>query len=79
VEIGLLFLVDVGFEEEKKVWETTEIDIKLGFCSSVHYKPTQANYHTGGQIRPKIIPANFGGSRFIGLGAVGRAIFWLCL
>jgi hypothetical protein len=47
--------------------------MKPGFRTSALYEPTQTNFCTGGQIRTKIIPANFGVSRFIGLGAVGGA------
>jgi hypothetical protein len=53
--------------------------MNMEFCSSAPHGPTQTNSCTGGQIRTKDAPANFVGSRFIGLGAVGGAIFWLSL
>jgi hypothetical protein len=47
----------------------------MGFRSFTSHRPTQTNFSTGGQIRTKIMPAHFGVSRFIGLGAVGVLFF----
>jgi hypothetical protein len=78
IVFGLLFLVDVGFEGEEKGGNLINL-CETGSRSSTPHKLTQANLRTGGHIRTEIIPANLGGSRLIGLGAVRDAIFGFCL
>ena len=48
--------------------------MKWGFQCSGPREPIRTKFCRGGQVQTEMPHANFGGSRFIGLGAVGVQI-----
>ena len=53
--------------------------MKWGFQCSGPREPIGTKFCRGGQVQTEMPHANFGGSRFIGLGAVGGTNFRLPL
>ena len=53
--------------------------MKLGFHYPGPRQPIKTNFCRGGRVGAKMYCTNFGGSRFIGLGAAGGTNFGLPL